>query len=97
MGICDLCADRGMCCRYIELPLSRPLTADEGKWVELHPGVHMVDANTIHVTSTCTALTPEGFCSLFGTDARPEMCADWPDDLSQIPEGCAYAERLALV
>lgn len=97
MAICDRCSDRGMCCRYIELPLARGLTADEGYWVELHPGVHMVDAQTIHINVTCSALTPEGYCSLFGSDARPEMCDRWPDAMEQVSDGCAYAERLAVV
>ena len=95
--ICTRCSDRGQCCRYVELPLARPLTQDEGNWVDLHPAVHMVDAQTIHINTVCSALTPEGDCSLFGTDARPEMCSQWPDALEQVPEGCAYLERLALV
>ena len=90
--ICDRCSDRGMCCRYIELPLARPLTADEGTWVELHPGVHMIDAATIHINVACRALTPEGYCGLFGTEARPRMCSVWPDAFYQIPDGCAYKE-----
>ena len=94
---CQMCSDVGQCCRYIELPLARGLSADEGRWVELHPGIHMVDAQTIHINVACSALTPEGLCSLFGTDQRPEMCAQWPDDLAQVPQGCVYAERLALV
>lgn len=82
-----------MCCRYIQLPLARSLTADEGAWVELHPGVHMVTADTIHITTNCSALTEDGMCSLFGTDLRPEMCAVWPDNpREQAPAGCAFLE-----
>ena len=89
--ICNRCADRGMCCRYIELPLARPLTRDEGHWVELHNGAHMVDATTIHINIACSALTDEGYCSLYGTDARPVMCSIWPDrPETQAPVGCAY-------
>ena len=97
MNICSRCSDIGQCCRYVELPLARFLTRDERKWVELHPGLSMTAANVIHIEVNCSALTEEGLCSLHGTDARPEMCAVWPDALEQVPAGCAYAERLALV
>lgn len=95
--ICQRCSDRGMCCRYVELPLARPLSADEITWVELHSGLRMKAADVIHIDVNCSALTPEGRCSLFGTDARPVMCSVWPDALEQVPEGCVYAEELALV
>ena len=95
---CDRCADRGMCCRYIELPLARSLSLDGEHWVSLHPGLSVKNrGRTIHFDIACSALTPDGLCSLFGTDARPEMCSRWPDALEIIPAGCAYAERLALV
>ena len=86
-----------MCCRYVELPLARILTPDEVRWVELHPGLSMSNPSTIHIEVNCSALTEEGKCSLFGTDARPVMCSVWPDALEQVPQGCVYAERLALV
>ena len=97
MAKCDRCPDPGMCCRYMELPLARPLTEDETRWVELHEGFRMVTPNTIRFQVSCSALTPEGKCSLFGTDERPEMCSVWPDAIEQVPEGCVYAEELALV
>ena len=50
MSLCEACADQGQCCRYVTLPirhevydggwlLSRPLSPDEQRWVNLHPGV----------------------------------------------------------
>ena len=96
-SICSRCADIGQCCRYVELPLARELSRDEINWVELHPGLKMLTANSIHIDIQCSALTAEGLCSLHGTDLRPTMCAIWPDALEQVPAGCAYAERLALV
>lgn len=90
LNLCRHCSDRGMCCRYVELPLARPLTQDEGNWVNLHPGVRMVAANTIRIETKCSALTDEGNCSLFGTSQRPAMCGVWPDAKEQIPVGCAY-------
>ena len=94
---CDRCPDPVMCCRYVELPLARGLTADEIKWVQLHPGLRMTAPDVVRIEVNCSALTPEGRCSLFGTDARPVMCSVWPDALEQVPEGCVYAEELALV
>jgi len=50
MSLCEACADQGQCCRYVTLPivheaydgvwlLARPLSPDEQRWVNLHPGV----------------------------------------------------------
>ena len=110
MRICDHCSDRGMCCRYIELPLARSLTRDEVNWVSLHPGGSVRNGSyrsdvgytqTVRIEIACSALTAEGLCSLFGSPERPTMCADWPDrPEEQAPMGCAYlipAEQLAVV
>ena len=89
---CERCPDRGMCCRYVELPLARTLNADERKWVSLHRGLE-VRGLTVRFNITCSALTDEGLCSLHGTPERPEMCALWPDDArNQAPEGCVFIE-----
>lgn len=94
--ICDHCADRGMCCRYIELPLARPLTLDEEHWASLHPGVSIKHrGRTVRIEIACSALTEQGLCSLYGTPERPEMCAVWPDrPEEQAPVGCAYLEKV---
>lgn len=81
-----------MCCRYVELPLARPLTRDEANWVELHPGIAMKDARTVRIETNCSALQPDGLCGLYGTPLRPEMCGRWPDGPNQAPEGCVYQE-----
>lgn len=82
-----------MCCRYIELPLARSLTADEENWVNLHPGVFMKTPATVRIEIKCSALTEDGLCSLYGTEARPAMCGVWPDrPQEQAPAGCAYLE-----
>ena len=80
-----------MCCRYIELPLARALTADEINWVELHPGLVMKSPQVLHFDVSCSALTSDGLCSLHGTDKRPAMCEVWPDHPEeQAPVGCAF-------
>ena len=94
MNRCELCTDRGMCCRYVELPLGRTLSADEQRWVELHPVLHILDVDgmhAIHIDTTCSALTRDGYCDLYGNPGRPQMCAIWPDmPERQAPVGCAY-------
>ena len=92
--ICDHCTDRGMCCRYIELPLARELSQDEMNWVNLHLGVSMKTAATVRIEIACSALTEDGLCSLFGAAERPIMCSVWPDDVeNQAPPGCAYLNK----
>ena len=100
--LCRLCTDRGMCCRYVELPLGRFLSTDERRWVELHPELHILDLDglpVLHIDTTCSALMADGFCDLYGTATRPEMCSIWPDrPEKQAPPGCAYlVPELALV
>lgn len=90
--LCRLCSDIGQCCRYVELPLARALTADEQNWVSLHPGLWVTAANVVHIEVKCSALTDTGMCSLYGTEARPTMCCVWPDHPEQVPAGCAYAD-----
>ena len=102
MNLCDACTDRGMCCRYVELPLARHLTADERHWVNLHPNIWVADVNgspVVHIQTICSALSPEGLCTLWGTELRPAMCGIWPDrPQEQAPDGCAYkVPELALV
>ena len=82
-----------MCCRYVELPLARPLIPDERHWVELHGGLRMRDASTLRIDMACDALTPEGTCAIYGSKTRPALCALWPDDpINQAPDGCQFKE-----
>lgn len=90
---CEGCRELGMCCRYVELPLARLLIPDERRWVELHGGLSMKDARTLRIEADCGALTVGGTCSLYGSAARPELCAIWPDDpINQAPDGCKFKE-----
>ena len=96
-GDCDGCRVPGLvqaaCCRYLELPLARPLTPAEIRWAELHAGVSIVPGEFIsyvHFNVACDALTPEGDCSLFGTPERPAMCETAPAVPEQLLAGCAY-------
>jgi hypothetical protein len=110
VSLCEQCTDLGQCCTYIELPLDRAFfTADEAKWIELHPGFSVdsdgvaspMDARdsfprpyTIRWEIPCSALQPDGLCGLYGTPFRPEMCGIWPDKPEeQAPDGCAYLNK----
>lgn len=86
-GECDGCkaTDPGACCKFIVMP-ERPLTADELKWVRLHPGV---EGLTGRHDIPCSALS-EGVCTLYGSPERPEMCVRYPEMPEQLIPGCAY-------
>ena len=90
-GECDGCHDRvpGYCCTFLSFSLSRALSDDEAYWASLHPGVK-VDGSNLTLSIPCSALTPDGRCSLFGTDARPQMCERFPELPAQMLEGCSY-------
>lgn len=87
-GACDGCGGRALCCQYLELPLARELSADERRWVDLHPGLSVVGA-TIHIDTACGALD-DGRCTLFGKPERPAMCVRYPELPEQVIAGCAY-------
>lgn len=62
------------------------------------PGTRTLQAGySLRIDVPCSALK-DGFCTLFGTDARPQMCSAWPNQPEQIQEleGCAYAEIFSL-
>lgn len=93
-GSCIKC---GMCCKVLRLQVPKPYLTnlDVKHWVELH-GVKLHEADggvwaTIRIP--CSALTPEGLCSLHGTPDRPDLCEKWPfgpRDLVGLPE-CSYS------
>ena len=90
-GACDGCASGrvAQCCTFLELPLARGLSADEQRWVNLHPGLS-VHGQNVRIEVECGALH-NGFCSLFGSAERPEMCVRYPELPGQLLEGCAYS------
>lgn len=92
-GVCDGCKRPGMtpglCCTFIELPLARQLTPDEVHWVELHPGL-TINGQSVHIDTRCSALSPEGDCTLIGSESRPQVCERAPELPRQVLEGCAY-------
>ena len=89
-GECDGCVGREVaaCCTFIALPLVRKLSADEQRWVELHPALDVV-GQSIHYNVACSALEA-GRCTLFGQQARPAMCERYPELPEQLLAGCAY-------
>ncbi len=76
------------------LPLARVLSRDEQQWVEMHPGVTIKGQN-VRIEVSCEALTSAGRCGVFGTELRPEMCANYPESPEAlngipVPSGCLY-------
>ena len=87
-GECDGCGGLASCCNHVQLPLARPLSEDEAKWVNLHPGVSVV-GDHIRIDSVCSALE-NGRCTLFGKPERPAMCVRAPELPQQLLPGCSY-------
>lgn len=90
-GECNGCLGKATCCTYVQLPLARELTPDELNWVHLHPGLS-VDGMNVRFEVSCSALEG-GRCTLFGTDERPQMCANYPELPGLDPE-CSYQFEL---
>lgn len=93
-GECDGCAREGVpaaqCCTFMTLPLARPLSEDETRWAELHPGV-TIEGSLARISLTCSALV-DGRCTLFGSPERPAICERYPEMPEQMSvlAGCAY-------
>lgn len=95
-GKCDSCQRPGLaggdCCRAIVLELAVPLTDDDVKWLEYHPGFRAVTSTRVRIETACSKLTDEGLCSVFGTEERPLMCRFLPmrpEHIQDVPQ-CLY-------
>jgi hypothetical protein len=87
-GECDGCKGKATCCSFLMFTLSRPLSEDEARWANLHPGVH-VEGDSLRIDTPCSALD-HGRCSLFGSEERPAMCVRYPELPQQLLVGCSY-------
>ena len=87
-GECDGCKGKATCCTFLMFTLQRPLSEDEARWANLHPGVH-VEGDSLRLDIACSALV-DGRCSLFGSEERPAMCVRYPELPQQLLEGCSY-------
>jgi hypothetical protein len=87
------------CCQSIVLQVNPQYGQEEEvrRWIELH-GIRIeqyAGACWATVPMPCSALTPEGKCSLYGHEDRPKTCEFWPVSQSDIdklekPEVCTY-------
>lgn len=87
----------GKCCEFLELETNPAYLAapDVLKWINLHGiTLSMIDERCIaRLPIPCMALQPDKSCGVYGTEARPAMCAAWPTSrlhIQDIPE-CGYA------
>lgn len=100
----------GACCKYISLqvPPEYGSNPDVRKWIELH-GIRLTERDGgvfASLEMPCHALTEDGKCGVYGTDARPDMCEEWPArpeqiaEFEEVREVCTYSfiepEALAL-
>lgn len=99
MGSCDQCASgeiRGECCTKMAVPVS-PTAArnpDTVKFFNLH-GVEVKwwgDLPLLVLPLRCSALLPNGDCSLYGLPERPEVCSSGPLNAWAVPLNphCSY-------
>ena len=69
----------GSCCKHLVFPIGN-VSDDQSNWLQLH-GVRVdrVGGGAVCVVGRpCSALTDNGRCGVYGTAARPKLCADWP-------------------
>ena len=90
----------GACCEYLLLPLDPRIQNDPGfedykKWVRLH-GIIILDNLKAYIPIACSALDEDKKCSLYGTEARPDMCGEGPrlpTEILGLEEACTYTWR----
>ncbi|MCA9856748.1 MAG: hypothetical protein KC458_05675 [Dehalococcoidia bacterium] len=92
VGSCPPSRCKGRCCTSMALPFRADPDAE--KWAELHNAEvqRFGPISVINVPTKCAALNDERLCSLYGSDERPQVCADWPRspvDLLTVP-GCGF-------
>lgn len=96
-NLCASCPKPGSCCQYMVLPLARNLSADEVRYIELHPGVRVIFApqpgmrnapwgHNIRIDIACQHLEADGRCGIHGSPERPDVCNEWPTGPEQLVE-----------
>ena len=80
----------GACCRFLVLQVNPQYIQNEDirRWIELH-GIRLQErdgACWAYIPTPCSALTPEGTCSLFGQEGRPRVCEVYPTSQAQLDE-----------
>lgn len=78
VGECNGCS---ACCRFLILQVNPAyLEADRRNWIEMH-GIHLFEQDGgvwARINATCTHLTAEGKCGVYGLPERPQACATFP-------------------
>ncbi|MBL8879021.1 MAG: YkgJ family cysteine cluster protein [Phycisphaerales bacterium] len=84
--LCEHCT--AVCCRYIALPIDKPMTTkdfDDVRWYLLHEGVMVFVEDGdwyISVATSCRHLRADHMCGIYET--RPRICRDYTT------ENCDY-------
>lgn len=92
VGSCPPSRCMGRCCTSVQFAFRADPDAE--KWAGLHNAEvkHFGPISVINVPAKCSALSDERLCSLYGSEERPQACADWPRspvDLLTVPE-CGF-------
>ena len=103
-GSCDQCASgeiRGECCTKLALPVSPTAASnpDTVNFFALH-GVEIKfwgDLPLAIIPQRCSALLPNGDCSLYGKPERPDVCSSGPLNAwaVQLNPHCSYVVEKA--
>ena len=98
-GSCDQCASgpiKGECCTHMALPISQSAARnpDTINFFALH-GAQVKwwgELAILIIPQRCSALLPNGDCSLYGKPERPGVCSDGPLNpwAVQLNSHCSY-------
>ena len=88
----------GACCTFLELNVNPDYlrVPDAAHWVKLHGITLREEAGAVYarIPLSCSALTADKRCGLYGTPERPILCSVWPTkplDLVEFGEVCGYS------
>lgn len=98
-GVCDQCAAgpiKGECCTQLALPISQSAARnpDTINFFALH-GAQVKwwgELAILVIPQRCSALLPNGDCSLYGKPERPSVCSEGPLNpwAVQLTPHCSY-------
>lgn len=99
-GVCDQCSHGdvpGECCTMLTMPItpSAAKNPDVVNFFALH-GVQVKWFGELPLAILplrCSALAPNGDCTLFGQESRPKLCIDGPITpwAAQLNKSCSYS------
>jgi Fe-S-cluster containining protein len=86
--LCEHCT--AACCRYIALPIDKPVCArdyDDIRWYVMHEGISVFVEDGdwyIQILTRCKNLRPDNLCNIYAS--RPRICREYE------PGECDYVD-----